>query len=130
MPTLIGASPILPIVSDSARPTSGGVAIPVYLYTSGSAGAGSATPVRFISASELRVNGGQYVLEGRPTAMPIIAVTGRAVQGGSAIAVYDVTALNYPTPGPDPNPPVGGDNRITDLGDDRITDAGDTRIME
>lgn len=132
MPTNIGAGSITPIVSDSTRPTNEGAAIPVYLYTSGNAGAGSAVAVRFISASELRANGGKYALEGLSVAIPVIVVTGRPVQGGSAIPVYDVTSLNWPSQGSgaDPSPPSSGDARVTELGDDRITDALDTRITE
>jgi hypothetical protein len=134
MPTRIGAEPIQPIVSQAAPyPVKGGAAIPVYLYTSLPAGRGQASgkaiPVRFITASDLIQNGGQYQLMGRPQSMPVIAVsvaTYGAV-GGAAIAVYDVTNLNYPPPIIIPPLSFG---RVTELGASRATQAGDMRVTE
>lgn len=107
MTTHIGAGPIIPVTSitEGAPPNAsvGGPAIPVYVYTSIPAGrqrsGGKPLRVRFLSASDLRQNGGAYVLEGRPQAMPVI-VTTAAASGGEIgdvpVPVFDVTAINYP----------------------------------
>lgn len=84
--------------------TEGGIAIPVYGYTSlptdRAVEGGPALPIRVLTDADLVQNGGQYRLEGRPTAMPIyeVAQGERAIQGGPAIPVY---SINYIPPSPD-----------------------------
>lgn len=75
------------------RQTIGASAIPVYGYTSLPAGmqveGGSAIPVRVISDSELRQNGGVFIVDGDPQPMQIMdAPVGVVVEGGNAIPVY------------------------------------------
>lgn len=101
MPTPhIGAEAITPVISATGR-IQGNSAIPVYVYTSIPAdrrGLGmAAQPVVFITDSDLVENGGQYKLEGRLTALPVIQVAaGSQLLGMAAIAVYDVTNKDWP----------------------------------
>lgn len=78
-------------VYESAGPILGQAAIPVYVVTTGATEGGAALPIVFITANQLKVNGGAYALQGRPTALRIIVKTGTyPKQGGPAIPVYQV----------------------------------------
>lgn len=98
----IGSESVLPVESVSTSGSDGGVAIPVYLYTSATLPADRKTQgarpmrVKFLAASDLIQNGGKYKLVGRATALPVIAVTTNGEKGGKPISVYDVTNLTYP----------------------------------
>lgn len=91
----------LPVSVTTTRKVQGGAAIPVYGYmtapTDGRpALGGPAVPVRVLTAADLKVNGGQWTLEGRPYAMPVYtAPAGVKVMGGPALAVYPINA--WPT---------------------------------
>lgn len=97
----------IPISIDTTRKVQGGAAIPVYGYASAPtdgrpAMAGPAQPVRVLTAADLKQNGGQWTVEGRPYAMPVYtAPAGTTVMGGPALAVYPVNA--WP---PSSTPPV------------------------
>lgn len=91
----------IPVSVTTTRKVQGGAAIPVYGYmtapTDGRpAMGGAAIPVRVLTAADLKENGGQWTLEGRPHAMPVYTAPATTmVQGGPAIAVYPVNA--WPT---------------------------------
>lgn len=77
-----------PVVESTQEPL-GQVAIPVYAVTGGHVLGGSAVPILFITDAQLKENGGDYVLEGRANALPIVIKTGTyPVQGGKALPVY------------------------------------------
>lgn len=94
----------VPVSIDTARKVQGGAAIPVYGYTAAPtdgrrALAGPAMPVRVLTAADLKQNGGQWTLEGRPYAMPVYtAPAGMVVRGGAAQAVYPVNSDAWPVP--------------------------------
>lgn len=103
----------LPISGQNAQPVSvvtdevtiGAPAFPVYGYdsvpTDRGVLAGAALRVKVLSASDLLENGGRYVLQGSPIAVPVYSVPAEyPVQGNVAIAVYPIN--NWP----DPAPPV------------------------
>lgn len=100
MTTHIQGGPIMRVVNSPTTKVAGNVAIPVYVYASLPADAhvlgGPAQAVVFITAAQLRSNGGQYSLEGRPQAVAVQQVTGVPVAGGPAIPVYNVTNLAWP----------------------------------
>lgn len=87
----------IPIVESNDAP-SGNIAIPVYNYdgypTDGRAVAGGAArSVKKITAAELSINGGQYSLEGREYALPVITQPATYPQiSGAPIVVYVVNS--------------------------------------
>lgn len=85
----------LPVRQNTTGPVQGGPAKRVYGYTAAPgdrpAIGGPAQPVRVLTDADLRANGGDYVLDGDPVAMPIYdAPAGARVVGGPALAVYPV----------------------------------------
>jgi hypothetical protein len=94
----IKAGPAIPVRQSTDNPR-GGPAIPVYGYTAAPgdrpAAGGAALPVKVLSASDLRANGGAFDLVGDPQAIPVYdAPGGSVVQGGAPIPVYPVN--NWP----------------------------------
>lgn len=84
-------------VTSAANPVQQGTAIPVFGYANiNSLGAkgikgGAAMRVRVLTDAEMSWNGGPYVLEGRPLAMPVVpAPAGLPITGGPIIAIYVV----------------------------------------
>ena len=95
-----GASVQAVSVTTAANPVQQGTAIPVYGYADiNSLGAkaltaGAAMRVRVLTNAEMSWNGGSYVLEGRPLAMPVVpAPAGMPVTGGPIIAIYVVGGI-------------------------------------
>lgn len=88
----------IPVSIDTTRKVQGGVAIPVYGYASAPtdgrpAQGGAAIPVRVLTAADLKQNGGQWTVEGRPYALPVYTAPATTkVMGGPALAVYPVNA--------------------------------------
>lgn len=98
MTLLPSGGPAIPVSVDTTRTVQGGAAIPVYGYTTAPtdgrpALAGPALPVRVLTAADLKENGGQWTVEGRPYALPVYTAPASVkVAGGPAIAVYPVNA--------------------------------------
>lgn len=88
----------IPVSINTTRSVQGGAAIPVYGYASAPtdgrpAMGGAAIPVRVLTAADLKQNGGQWRLEGRPMAMPVYTAPATTkVMGGPALAVYPINA--------------------------------------
>lgn len=104
MTLLPSGGPAIPVSVDTTRTVQGGAAIPVYGYTTAPtdgrpALAGPALPVRVLTAADLKENGGQWTVEGRPYALPVYTAPASVkVAGGPAIAVYPVNAWPTVTP--------------------------------
>lgn len=104
MTLLPDGGPALPVAVTTTRMVQGGSAIPVYGYTTAPTDGrpslgGVAVPVRVLTAADLKQNGGQWTVEGRPYAMPVYTAPATArVMGGPALAVYPVNAWPTATP--------------------------------
>lgn len=117
------AGPIIPCVVRVSGGAEGAPALRVAGYTALPAGraveGGPARPVRVITADEVAAG---YPVQGN-TPVPMLLVSdGHPVLGQPAIPVY-VVAGSF---GPDP--PPGGNVRVTVDGDVRVTTTGDTRV--
>lgn len=112
--------PAIPVQVVTSTEREGGSAIPVYGYatlpTDGRTVEGRpARRVVVISDADLIQNGGRYILEGRPYALPVMtAPAGSEVEGNIPIAVYPVNA--WPTVTPPVVSPVFNPADFTALG--------------
>lgn len=76
----------------------GGPALPVYVVNDRPTLGQKARRVKVIADSDLRINGGQYWLEGRPFAIPVIADLTGNDEGNVPIPVYVVHGSLNPNP--------------------------------
>lgn len=87
--------PVHAVTGDSI----GGAAIPVYVVSDGRPTLGQPPRrVKVITDADLTINGGNYWIEGRPAAMPVVSVTSGGDEGNVAISVYVVSGSLNPTP--------------------------------
>lgn len=90
VPIYPAAGSALPIHAVSG-PSIGGPAIPVYVVNDGRPTLGQpARRVKLITDADLTINGGNYWIEGRPSALPVVNVASGNDEGNVAIPVYRV----------------------------------------
>lgn len=91
----------IPVTVISSELTEGGVAVPVYGYTSAPAGCAvvgqPARRVKVLTSSDLVSGGGRYRVDGRPYAMPVYtAPADLPVLGEAPLLVYAVNEDEWP----------------------------------
>ena len=96
----IKAGAALPVKVQTTTNIKPGPALLVYGYKSAPAdrpaAGGAAMPVKVLSASDLKQNGGAFDLAGDVQAIAVYTSTDSHVQGGPAIPVYVLNPTQWP----------------------------------